>query len=122
MEYRSPVRLVAHADEPIDGFSLQTLSRARKKLLAEMALNDDHLLLENIHYAKNDVISLLNGITSKELWSFHCTIYTYPALLVFLEEGIYDADEFGEVHVLLLPGHENFRAFVSPYFAFAFNE
>lgn len=122
MEYRSPIRLVAHADEPIDSFSLQVMNRARKKLLAEMALQGDQLLLENISYTKNDVISLLNGITSEELWKFHCMIYSYPALLNFLEEGVFDTEEFKNVHYLLLPGNEVFTAFVSPYFALSFNE
>ena len=122
MEYRSPIRLITHAAEPIDTFSQQTIARTRKKILAEMALQDDQLLLENISYAKNDVISLLNGITSEEIWKVHCAIYAHPALLAFLEEGHFDADEFKEMYLMLLPVSDSFITYVWRYFAFSFNE
>lgn len=118
MEYRSPVRLVLHAAEPIQPFQSQAIHRARKKLLAEMALQDQQLEIDGVLYTRNDVLSLLENMEAEE-WKAHCTIYAHEALLRFVEKGEFDADNFGETRNLLYNGP--FIRFLSPGFAASFD-
>ncbi|MDB5251527.1 MAG: hypothetical protein JWP27_696 [Flaviaesturariibacter sp.] len=118
MEYRSPVRLVSHASEPIAPYSAQAISRTRKKLLAEIALHGNEVTLDGIAYTRNDVVSILDGITDEMVWRHHCTIYASAALLTFLEKGLFVGSGFEEASYLR---HDpRFCAFVSPYFGAAF--
>lgn len=119
MEYRSPVRLVAHAEEPLHPYSPQTISRARKKLLAELALHDNEITLENVVYTRNDVITLLDSITSEEVWKHHCTVYAHQPLLDFVEGNFLDVEGFRKVEELA--DNAPFRDFLAPYFATSFN-
>lgn len=119
MDYRSPVRLVAHAEEPLHPYAPQTISRARKKLLAELALQDNEMMLENVTYTRNDVITLLDGITSEEVWKHHCTVYTHQPLLDFVEGGLLDIEGFRKLEELAY--NTPFRDFLAPYFATSFN-
>jgi hypothetical protein len=120
MEYRSPVRLVVHAAEPIQFYQPQAINRTRKKLLAEMALQDQLITLDGILYTRNDVIVLLDSITSEEIWKAHYTIYSHKALLDFLERQTFDPEGFKAAETLLYDGR--FKAFVSPYFTAAFDK
>lgn len=117
MEYRSPVRLVLHAAEPIQPFQPQAIHRARKKLLAEMALQDQQLEIDGILYTRNDVLSLLENIDA-DAWKAHCTIYTHEALLRLVEKQEFDPEKFGEARNLLYNGP--FISFLSPWFAASF--
>jgi hypothetical protein len=118
MDYRSPVRLVSHAAEPINPYSAQAISRTRKKLLAEIALHNNEATIDGVAYTRNDVVTILGGITDEMAWRSHCTLYATPALLNFLETGAFDAAGFKEANDLR---HDpQFRAFVSPYFGDAF--
>ncbi|HEY0066857.1 MAG TPA: hypothetical protein VGB46_05830, partial [Flavisolibacter sp.] len=118
MEYRSPVRLVLHAAEPIQPFQPQAIHRARKKLLAEMALQDQQLEIDGILYTRNDVLSLLENIDA-DAWKAHCTIYAHEALLRFVEKQEFDAEKFGDARNLLYNGP--FISFLSPWFAASFD-
>ncbi|HEX2608947.1 MAG TPA: hypothetical protein VHK91_16305, partial [Flavisolibacter sp.] len=63
--YKSPVRLVRHAGEPVSPFSPATLNRARKKILAEIALAGNEMELEGILYTRNEAGALLDGQTEE---------------------------------------------------------
>jgi hypothetical protein len=116
--YRSPVRLVTYASEQVSPFSGQALARTRKKVLAELALHQDALTIEGEEYTRNDFITLLD-VENEDQWKYHCIVYSHPALLNFLEHGIFEDEGFREEEFLL--ENESFLSFVSPYFAFAFN-
>ncbi len=118
--YRSPVRLVSHAGEPIGEFSPQTISRSKKKLLALISLSDNEMELNGLVYTKNDIISLLDSITDETIWRHHCTVYAFPALLAFLEEGFFDDEELSRE--VIANSDEAFLAFLSHPFAVAFNK
>ncbi|RYY89016.1 MAG: hypothetical protein EOO15_07380 [Chitinophagaceae bacterium] len=118
--YRSPVRLLLHAGEPLQPFSPQTLARARKKLVAELALTGDELTIGEQVYTRHDINTLLQDI-SEEQWSMHCLVYTITPLLNFLETATAD-----------LPGMEKelrpfrfkpgFAKFMSSWFALSFRD
>jgi hypothetical protein len=120
MNYRSPVRLVTHAGESPAPFSVQTLSRTRKKVLAEMALSGDELTIDGITYARNDIVTLLDATTSESEWSMHCFLYAHPGLLNFLEQGIFDPHDLSDEQLRHLTPEQ--VHFLSPYFAQVFNE
>lgn len=117
--YRSPVRLVAHTAEPLHPFSLQTISRTKKKLLAELALGAGELIIDKTAYTKSDIISLLDAVTDETVWKHHCTVYTFPALLQFLEGDGYNEPALAKE--LSTPFDSSFRSFLLPYFAESFN-
>jgi hypothetical protein len=58
--YRSPVRLVLHAAEATSPYSPQALSRARKKMMAEIALGGDEVIIDDVAYSRNDAATLLD--------------------------------------------------------------
>jgi hypothetical protein len=118
MEYRSPVRLVSHASEPIQPFAPQSISRTKKKLLAEMALQDNQITLDGSLYTRNDVIQLLDGVTDEQVWKSHCTVYSFDVLLNFLEKNTFDVEGFKKVEPYLYD--QRFVHFISPYFASSF--
>lgn len=113
------MRLVAHAAEAISPYTPQAISRTRKKLLAEIALSDDEITLDGVTYTRNDVMSLLDGITDERGWQHHCTVYAHEPLLRFLEQEQFDGEGMKAVDNLLYSPY--FVAFVSPYFSYAFN-
>ncbi|RYY97630.1 MAG: hypothetical protein EOO11_10365 [Chitinophagaceae bacterium] len=117
--YRSPVRPVLHAGEPLQPFAATTLQRARKKLLAELALSNDELELDGLTYTRNDLAVLFQDLTESE-WSGHCLIYSIPGFLQFLEQSRFDAGAMAPARQYhYKPG---FTAFVSPWFAPAFRD
>jgi len=120
MNYRSPVRLVSYAGESPNPFSLQAIGRARKKLLAEITLSEEDIVIDGIAYGRNDIVTLLDAEASERDWPAHCYIYTYPALLRLLEQNVFDSDEFRQdALVAPAPGQ---AGFISNYFASSFNE
>jgi hypothetical protein len=93
--------------------------QARKKLVAEIALQGDDLEIDEVHYSKNDINVLLNGLT-EENWKHHCVIFINDALLQFLEQAMFDADGFA--YLAHLWNDDSLVNFISPYFGFSFNE
>ena len=118
--YRSPVRLVSYAGEPLSPYAPQTISRAKKKLLAEAALQDNELQINDVSYTKNDIITLLDSITDEPVWRYHCAVYALPALMPFLEQGYFDDAALSPVFYQQL--NEDLIKFLSPWFATAFNQ
>ncbi len=116
--YRSPVRLVLHAAEATAPFSAQALSRARKKMMAEIALGGDEIVIDDVPYSRNDAATLLDDI-SEEAWRVHCIVYTHPGLLQFLEKQAFDNEELRKAD----PYRYDLRLVnvVSPFFAYSFN-
>lgn len=117
--YRSPVRLVGHAGEPIGEYNPQNISRAKKKLLALISLGDNEMELNGLVYTKNDIISLLDGVTNEYEWQYHCTVYALPGLLQFLEEAFFDDGQLRREITANTGGA--FLDFLSHPFAVAFN-
>lgn len=117
--YRSPVRLVGHAGEPITPFSQQALSRSRKKLLAEIALNNDELEIDGVNYSRNDVVTSLEN-ASESNWPYHSIIYAHEGLLRFLEKNEFDAEAMKAASAYRYK--TDFVQFVSPAFAYSFGE
>lgn len=115
--YKSPVRLVLHAAEEADPFQPTALSRARKKLAAEMALAGGELVLDGIAYSRQEAATLLDTPTEAD-WRVHLTLWSKPGLLAFLEKQEFD--------LTALQGADNWRYqpglvdAVSPYFAYSF--
>jgi len=116
--YRSPVRLVSHASEETSAYSLQAISRARKKMMAEIALAGDEIIIDNVSYSRNDASALLDFIT-EDAWKVHHIIYTYKGLLHFLEKEEFNNEELKKADAYLY--NTKFVEAVSPYFAHSFN-
>lgn len=116
--YRSPVRLVKHASEEAEPYSSQAISRARKKIMAEIALGGDELVVEDVPYSRNDAATLLDVIT-EDRWKAHTIIYNHKGLLHFLEQEEFDAAELRKADAYLY--NSTFVQAVSPYFAHSFN-
>ncbi len=116
--YRSPVRLVLHTSEAAEPWSAQVISRARKKLMAEIALAGDEISIDDIAYSRNDAATLLDGV-SEESWKAHTTIYQHKGLLKFLEKEEFYPDELKKADAWLY--NERFVQAVSPFFAHSFN-
>jgi hypothetical protein len=116
--YRSPVRLVKHASEDINIYSSQAISRARKRLMAEIMLMGDEILIDDVAYSRNDASTLLDVIT-EESWKVHNIIYTHKGLLDFLEKESFNEEELKKADAYLY--NSSFVQAVSPYFAHSFN-
>ena len=116
--YRSPVRLVLHTSETADPYSSAAISRARKKMMAEIALAGDEILIDDISYSRNDAATLLD-VVSEESWKAHNIIYKHTGLLNFLEKGEFNSEELRKADAYLY--NEKFVQAVSPYFAHSFN-
>ncbi|GAB4093091.1 hypothetical protein [Flaviaesturariibacter terrae] len=118
--YRSPVRLVLHAGEPLQPYTPQTLVRARKKLVAELSLSGGELQLDGETYTRNDVATLLQDL-SEEQWSLHCLVYALPSALQFLEKADCDVDVL-ETELRPYRFKPGFPEFIAPAFAAAFRD
>lgn len=116
--YRSPVRLVRHAVEETETFSSQAISRARKKMMAEIALAGDEVVIDDVAYSRNDASTLLDSITEQS-WKVHSTIYAHKGLLDFLEKEEFNNEELRKADAYLY--NAAFVQAVSPYFAHSFN-
>ncbi len=117
--YKSPVRLVSYAGEPIHPYTQQAITRTRKKLQAELLLGDADLVVEAVTYSRNEVVALLDDPALAAEWSHHCAIYSQACLLDFLEVKALD------VHAmqLLCPRLPfTLLRFMEPYFIQAFSE
>ncbi|HYO22395.1 MAG TPA: hypothetical protein VER36_08300 [Flavisolibacter sp.] len=116
--YRSPIRLVKHASEETEVHSSQAISRARKRLMAEIMLIGDEIVIDDVSYSRNDASSLLDNITEQS-WKAHCTIYAHKGLLDFLEKEEFNNEELKKADAYLY--NSTFVQAVSPYFAHSFN-
>lgn len=116
--YRSPVRLVKHTAEDVDVYSSQAISRARKKMMAEIALAGDEVVIDDVAYSRNDASTLLDVIT-EDNWKTHSIIYTQKGLLNFLEKEGFNDEEMRKADAYLY--NSQFVSAVSPYFAHSFN-
>jgi hypothetical protein len=112
------VRLVLHASEAAEPYSSAAISRARKKMMAEIALAGDEILIDDISYSRNDAATLLD-VVGEESWKAHNTIYKHTGLLNFLEKGEFNSEELRKADAWLY--NEKFVQAVSPYFAHSFN-
>lgn len=116
--YQSPVRLLRHAAEATAPYSPQAMSRARKKILAEIALGGGEIVIDEMPYSRHDASTLLHNI-SEEQWRVHCILYTFPGMLQFLEKQVFVPGAFREVDAYR---HDPcFTGVVSPFFAYSFN-
>lgn len=116
--YRSPVRLVKHTAEDVDVYSSQAISRARKKMMAEIALAGDEVVIDDVPYSRNDASTLLDVIT-EESWKTHTIIFAQKGILNFLEKEEFNDEEMRKADAYLY--NAPFVAAVSPYFAHSFN-
>lgn len=116
--YRSPVRLVKHAAEETEVYSSQAISRARKKMMAEIALAGDEVVIDDVAYSRNDASTLLDSITEQN-WKVHSTIYAHKGLLDFLEKEEFNNEALRKADAYLY--NAAFVQAVSPYFAHSFN-
>ncbi len=117
-QYRSPVRLVKHTAEDVEPYSSQAISRARKKMMAEIALGGDEVVIDDVPYSRNDASTLLDLVT-EESWRSHSIIYAQKGLLNFLEKEEFNNEELKKADAYLYD--QRFVQAVSPYFAHAFN-
>ena len=76
--YRSPVRLIEHASEDAGSYSSQAISRPRKKMMAEISLAGDEIVIDDVAYSRNDASTLLDFITEGN-WKVHSIIYPKKA-------------------------------------------
>jgi hypothetical protein len=116
--YRSPVRLVKHVSEDVSIYSSQAISRARKRLMAEIMLIGDEIVIDDVPYSRNDASTLLDVIT-EENWKTHSIIYNQKGLLDFLEKETFNDEELKKADAYLY--NERFVQALSPYFAHSFN-
>lgn len=115
--YRSPVRLVKHALEETEAYSAQAISRARKKLMAEISLSGNEIVIDEVAYSRHDASSLLDAMT-EESWKMHSVIYAHEGLLNFLEKESFSDEALKKADAWLY--NERFVQAVSPYFAHSF--
>ena len=116
--YRSPLRLISHASEETTAYSSQAISRARKKMMAEIALAGDEIVIDDVAYSRNDASALLDVIT-EDAWKTHRIIYSHEGLLAFLEKEEFNNEELKKADAYLY--NSKFAEAVSPYFAHSFN-
>ncbi|HUC83156.1 MAG TPA: hypothetical protein VMR70_19760 [Flavisolibacter sp.] len=116
--YRSPVRLVKHAAEETEVFSPQAISRTRKRLMAEIMLIGDEIVIDDVAYSRNDASTLLDAVTEQS-WKAHHTIFAHKGLLDFLEKEEFNNEELRKADAYLY--NAAFVQAVSPYFAHSFN-
>lgn len=115
--YRSPIRL-AGLDVGAD-FNKQTLSLARKKMLAELELGDGHTIIVNgTELNRQDITHLFDELGNGQHLAWHIAIFNDTVLLHFLENGEIQSNGPGwaQNDIYDTPG---FRNFISPYFAAA---
>jgi hypothetical protein len=112
------VRLVKHASEEAEPYSSQAISRARKRLMAEISLGGDEIIIDDVSYSRNDASTLLDLVT-EDSWKAHTIIYNHKGLLNFLEKEEFNHEELKKTDAYLY--NERFVHAVSSYFSHAFS-
>jgi hypothetical protein len=86
MLYLSPSSLLGEAiPQPFDKKAIQL---ARKKLLAELELNEGNdLQIRGRSYGKSDIINYFEDLLKENVLEYHAAISQDKVLLVFLEEA-----------------------------------
>lgn len=121
MYYQSFIRLLQHADVDLSHPEEISVSRVKKLIQAEFAMQEDGILqLEGIDYNKNDVLFECDQPDFLERLRYHNLIWEHTELLELLEKDAIDIPKSLKQWFHL---HEDkgFQAFLSPMFAGAFN-
>lgn len=119
VKYTSPIRLFDHAAVSLLGEL--NISRIRKQVIAEFGLSPSGIIdIGEFHYNKNDVLAEIDHPDFIGRLRWHQQVWERPAMLQMLEEMYFDQALF---YGAALPFYtEEGRAFLSPYFAFAFEQ
>jgi len=117
MQYISPFHFVELP--PTGAIDRKDISLARKKMLAELELNDGKgIEINGKEVSKNDIVLFFDELQQSSQLSWHIAIYRDKVLLGFLEQGILEEkDRFAQN---LLYTDEDFIVWISPYYANAF--
>ena len=92
---------------------------ARKKMLAELELNDGHgIVINGKEVSKNDIIRFFDELQQSDDLSYHIAVYKDKVLLKFLEYNILENREWFALTALYT--EESFIEWISPYYAASF--
>lgn len=120
MQYQSPIRFLDYAAIGYDQEGLTQISRIKKQITAEFALQSDGIIvIDTVSYTKHELLLELEHPDFLQRMQYHELLWQHKGLLLLLEKDIVDMDKIATWQPLLRnPG---FVAFISPYFAPAFD-
>ncbi len=115
--YYSPLRLAGfNSDGNNAAPDKKDILLARKKLMAELELSEDHSIVANgKELNRQDVISIFDELNNDEQLAWHLAIFKDKWLLRFLEKAEIETGQFWRENELY--GEYVFLSFISPYFA-----
>jgi hypothetical protein len=118
MLYLSPSSLFGEAiPQPFDKKAIQL---ARKKLLAELELNEGNdLQILGRSYGKNDIINYFENLLKDNVLEYNAAISRDRTLLVFLEKAAIHAGERFDKNPMYTD--ESFIRWISPWFTESFS-
>ncbi|KAA5534489.1 hypothetical protein F0919_07660 [Taibaiella lutea] len=120
MQYQSIIRFFDFSGIEYDNVGGFNLSRAKKLVTAEFAMQADGIIVvDGCSYTKQEILAELERRDFSERLQFHKIIWENKGLLAFLEEDRFDFHDGGNWYSLSdMPG---FVSFVSPYFSVVYN-
>jgi len=100
-------------------FDRKDIQRERKKLLAELELNEGgRLELHGVSFTKNELINYFEDLLQEPVAAYHSAIGRDPVLLGFLQDD--RIDEWAQFRKDPLYATPGFIGWISPYFYTAF--
>ncbi|HCC51756.1 MAG TPA: hypothetical protein DEQ30_06580 [Porphyromonadaceae bacterium] len=117
MKYLSPIRLFEYCDI---AYSDPDLSKIKRIISAEYALADNGIIaIDGFDYTKDSILQEIERDDFRQRLVYHDIIWKNKSLLNVLERDSVDEHTDSWFY---LSENEDFRQFVSPFFAYAFNK
>lgn len=115
MQYINPYELLNLTADNLSSVDSSTVSKAKRKLLAEIELNDNNSIRHNgCELTKSDCLRAIDDIDNPDKKEFHYFIYQNEHLNKFLTSGklsFFDNYQFESIYKL-----PDFLDFISPFF------
>lgn len=116
-KYKSPIRLFEALDIHVDDI-ISHPNKFKKIIQAEFASSADGFIVVNdITYNKQEILSLLNDENVAQLIDYHFTIWNNKGLLSFLENDLFDTQNCNWNFLNFKSG---IKDWIAPYFAQSF--
>jgi hypothetical protein len=116
--YINPITLLGLTPLSIDDLTQSNIRKASKRLIADVELSDNQILIyKRNSLNQSDIHTLVQTLDNENIRLMHFIIYQNPSLLSFLEQG----NLSGDIDPKLISNKQLIK-FVSPYFAINYSK
>lgn len=121
MQYQSFIRFLEYCHIDYQDTAQLNITRLKKQVVAEFAMEPSGIItIDGISYNKHDVLLELDQPELGKMLQFHVLIWKHSHLLNLLEKDKMDPAADGQ-DWYYLHAHQDFAAYLSPYFAARFD-